>query len=131
MPITPISKPLFPDVPNVLGVPALRRQFTTRQTTRLIVSRILSRVLLSRFTKTGVWGLYDKDGKIIEVNSVFSLDFKGTSKISEVPLQNGSFAAYNKVQLPDFEFRTNKSEKIPEMRDLVFRSRDGKEVLSL
>jgi len=103
MPITPITKPLFPDVPNVLGVPALRREFTTRQVTRLVVSRILSRILLSRFTRTGVWGLYDKDGKVSRADSVFSLDFKGASKISEVPLQNGSFAAYNKVQLPNFQ----------------------------
>lgn len=102
MPITPVSKGLFPDVPNVLGVPALRREFTTRQTTRLIISRILSRILLSRFTNRGVWGLYNKDGKLIEASSVYSLDFKGPSKISEVPLQNGSFAAYNKVQVPDF-----------------------------
>jgi len=104
MPITPVNKSLFPDVPNVLGVPALRRELTSRQTTRLVISRILSRILLSRFTRAGVWGLYDiKDGKVSRADSVFSLDFKGASKISEVPLQNGSFAAYNKVQLPNFQ----------------------------
>lgn len=104
MPITPVNKSLFPDVPNVLGVPALRRELTAEQTRRLIISRILSRILLSRFTRAGVWGLYDiKDGKVSRADSVFSLDFKGASKISEVPLQNGSFAAYNKVQLPNFQ----------------------------
>lgn len=104
MPITPVNKSLFPDVPNVLGVPALRRELTSRQATRLVISRILSRILLSRFTRAGVWGLYDiKDGKVSRADSVFSLDFKGASKISEVPLQNGSFAAYNKVQLPNFQ----------------------------
>jgi len=104
MPITPVNKSLFPDIPNALGVPALRRELTSRQTTRLVISRILSRILLSRFTRAGVWGLYDiKDGKVSRADSVFSLDFKGASKISEVPLQNGSFAAYNKVQLPNFQ----------------------------
>lgn len=103
MPITPVSKGLFPDVPNVLGVPALRRELTTRQTTRLVISRILSRILLSRFTRSGVWGLYKADGTLIQADSVVSLDFKGISKVSEVPLQSGSFAAYNKVQMPDLE----------------------------
>ena len=104
MPITPVNKSLFPDIPNALGVPALRRELTSRQATRLVISRILSRILLSRFTRAGVWGLYDiKDGKVSRADSVFSLDFKGASKISEVPLQNGSFAAYNKVQLPNFQ----------------------------
>lgn len=103
MPITPVSKGLFPDVPNVLGVPALRRELTAKQTTRLVISRILSRILLSRFTRSGVWGLYKADGTLIQADSVVSLDFKATSKVSEVPLQSGSFAAYNKVQMPDLE----------------------------
>jgi len=49
MPITPVNKSLFPDIPNALGVPALRRELTAEQTRRLIISRILSRILLSRF----------------------------------------------------------------------------------
>lgn len=103
MPITPVNKSLFPDVPNVLGVPALRRELTSRQVTRLVISRILSRILLSRFTRSGVWGLYKADGTLIQADSVVSLDFKGISKVSEVPLQSGSFAAYNKVQMPDLQ----------------------------
>lgn len=103
MPITPVNKGLFPDVPNVLGVPALRRELTSRQATRLVISRILSRILLSRFKNRGTWGLYKADGTLIQADSVVSLDFKGLSKVSEVPLQNGSFAAYNKVQMPDLE----------------------------
>lgn len=101
MPITPVDKPLFPDVPNVLGVPALRRLGTGKQLTTLTISRILQRILLRRFTKSGVWGLYDDRGVVVQCDSIFSFDFKADSKITEIPLQNGSFAAYNKVQMPD------------------------------
>lgn len=101
MPITPVDKSLFPDVPNVLGVPALRRLGTARQLRTLLLSRILERIILRKFTRSNVWGLYDQDGIIVQCDSVVSFDFKGDAKISEVPLQKGSFASYNKVQLPD------------------------------
>lgn len=100
MPITPVDKPLFPDVPNVLGVPALRRQLTTRQTTTLIISRILQRIILRRFSRPNIWGIFNEQGVVIAADSVFSLDFRAESKVSEVPLQRGAFAAYNKVQMP-------------------------------
>ena len=101
MPITPVPKSLFPDVPNVLGVPALRRLGTGKQLATLLISRILERIILRRFTRTNVWGLYDQRGIVVVCDSIVSFDFKGDSKIAEVPLQNGSFAAYNKVQMPD------------------------------
>jgi hypothetical protein len=101
MPITPVDKSLFPDVPNVLGVPALRRLGTAQQLRTLLISRILQRIILRKFTRANVWGLYDQNGVVVQCDSVVSFDFKGDSKVSEVPLQRGSFASYNKVQLPD------------------------------
>jgi len=103
MPILPIDKPIFPDVPNVIGVPALRRQLTGKQFTTLLLSRVLQSIALKKISRPNVWGLYNAAGVAIVADSVFSLDFKAESKVTEVPLQRGGFAQYNKVMMPEQE----------------------------
>lgn len=103
MPILPIDKPIFPDVPNVIGVPALRRQLTGKQFTTLLLSRILQSIALKKISRPNVWGLYNAAGVAIVADSVFSVDFKAESKVTEVPLQRGGFAQYNKVLMPEQE----------------------------
>ncbi len=103
MPILPIDKPIFPDVPNVIGVPALRRQLTGKQFTTLLLSRVLQSIALKKISRPNVWGLYNAAGVAIVADSVFSVDFKAESKVTEVPLQRGGFAQYNKVLMPEQE----------------------------
>jgi len=82
-------------------VPALRRLGTGQQQATIVISRILQRIILRRFTRASVWGLYDSKGLVVACDSIVSFDFRGESKIAEIPLQAGGFAAYNKVQLPN------------------------------
>lgn len=103
MPILPIDKPIFPDVPNVIGVPALRRQLTGKQFKTLLLSRALQSIVLKKISRPNVWGLYNAAGIAIVADSVFSVDFKAESKVTEVPLQRGGFAQYNKVMMPEQE----------------------------
>lgn len=103
MPILPIDKPIFPDVPNVIGVPALRRQLTGKQFATLLLSRVLQSIALKKISRPNVWGLYNAAGIAIVADSVFSVDFKAESKVTEVPLQRGGFAQYNKVMMPEQE----------------------------
>jgi hypothetical protein len=69
MPILPIDKPIFPDVPNVIGVPALRRQLTGKQFTTLLLSRVLQSIALKKISRPNVWGLYNAAGVAIIARS--------------------------------------------------------------
>jgi len=47
------------------------------------------------------WGIYDSAGNAVALaDSVVSLDYRSDSRQSEYPQQRGSFASYNKIQMP-------------------------------
>ena len=111
----------YPDVPQVPGVPALARSSASqiRNTVALgALSGVLWRVLQTRFR----WGVYDPDGKPLADPSLFtgilgdavsalgllgdttmstsSVDYVKEMKVSDFPVEKGSFADYNKVEMP-------------------------------
>jgi len=91
MPLIP-----FPNVPNVKGVPALMRAASA---TGSIVTIAKSFGLIK--DKTAEWRILSADGKTaIKPDSVISFEYRGESKISTYPVENGSFASYNKVRMP-------------------------------
>jgi hypothetical protein len=48
-----------------------------------------------------IWGIYDASGnKLFDVDTCLSADFKDPSKVSEFPVEDGSFTTYNKVKEP-------------------------------
>lgn len=49
----------------------------------------------------GVWGVYDSAGRqVAAFDTFFSVDVKAESKVTQNPVEQGSFAAYNKVATP-------------------------------
>lgn len=99
MPLTPIIKPQFPSVPDVAGVPALKRSGLP-----VIARAVLSGIegyLWTMLTADNRWGVFTKDGVAIAVaDSVLDMGYRAQNKVSNYPVQAGGFASYNKVASP-------------------------------
>lgn len=102
MPITPIIKSLYPHVPQVAGVPALLRAgaqiFDTLTLGFLGAGELVNQIIGSEPVR---WGVFDSTGKAIaQYDSVASMDYRSDSRVSDYPIENGSFASFNKVDQP-------------------------------
>lgn len=109
----------FPKVPNVPGVPAIPRSpnVSTSQNAALgLVQALIWRVVKSQVR----WGVFDKAGKPLGDPSQFTgligtaldsvgigatlstgaVDYSKETKVSDFPIEKGSFASYNKVETP-------------------------------
>lgn len=51
-----------------------------------------------------VWGIFDQESTTasIELSSVIEVDISSDSRVSDYPIQTGSFVSYNKVASPNF-----------------------------
>jgi len=98
MPLIP-----YPNVPNVAGVPQLQRNpnraaaagavSTASATTTTSIS-VPSKVV-------GSWQIVDSQGAaMITPDSVLQLEYRGESRISSAPMEQGAFASYNKIASP-------------------------------
>jgi hypothetical protein len=47
------------------------------------------------------WGIFDQNGgPVFLADSVFSVEYMNTYRVSDYPIEEGSFASYNKVKVP-------------------------------
>lgn len=102
MPITPIPRSLFPLVPQLPGVPPLLRsgaQILDTMTLGLFgIGDALSSII---GTDPVRWGVFTMDGDIIaDYDSFASFELDDSARISTYPVEQGSFANYNKVDQP-------------------------------
>lgn len=97
----------FPNVPLYPGVPDLKRASTgigvltgiTQQ-----IQKLDSFGIISKFFNPA-WVLTDANGSaVITPDSVLSVEYRGEQKISNFPIEKGSFASYNKIAIP-FDLR--------------------------
>lgn len=109
----------FPDVPNYPGVPALVRAANIPVGIQVSLGEVQT-LLASAMQQGQQWGIFDKDGNQLgliantgnglfqsiisgALNPVLStnaFEFRKETKISNFPVEQGSFATYNKVVLP-------------------------------
>jgi len=108
----------FPNVPKVPGVPALPRSPNFPPLARVALGA-LQGALWRVFQVQTRWGIYDKNGNPIAdprrfqdligelLNSLGgttvstgSLDYSKETRVSDFPIERGSFASYNKVETP-------------------------------
>lgn len=98
MPLIP-----FPNVPNVSGVPDLNRAVIGIGVRTGITQKIqgLDKFgLINKFAGPK-WSLVNKSGtEVLKPDSVISLDWRGEHAVATYPIENGNFAAYNKVAMP-------------------------------
>lgn len=114
MPLIP-----FPSVPSLPGVPAIPRSPAFPPLVRVGLGLAQS-LLLRGFQSQTQWGIFDSAGKALGDPSQFSgltgdilgaagigptlstnsVDFSKETKVSDFPVEKGSFASYNKVEQP-------------------------------
>lgn len=98
--------PIFPDVPNTPGVPAVNRNSTNQGETTQAKASADSPAVVSQAAQTSQWGIFDSSGaNVLNPDSVVSLDdFMHEFRLSTFPIEQGSFSTFNKVATP-FEGR--------------------------
>ena len=103
MPSIFVTKPPFPVVPLVPGVPILARSLLvpTPNSITGVAAGASSGSLFHAAKSASTWGVYDSSGNIaIAADSVREFDYRAEWSISNYPIQNGQFASYNKVLRP-------------------------------
>lgn len=102
MALPTLSIPAFPDVPNVMGVPALIRKAQPVLDTLGYISHInnvLERMLNAPVEE--VWGVFDEDGnEVLTPETFLGIGYKNGSRLMDYPLEEGAFETYNKVANP-------------------------------
>lgn len=110
MPLIP-----FPNVPDVAGVPPIPRINTELTNTQVIAGIYLPQIETALWNLVAVqllWGIFDAQGNMLgnlapidgsmgPLTNVGDFDYTRTTEVSDYPVEGGSFATYNKVQLPD------------------------------
>lgn len=103
MPSVFIAKPQFPIVPLVPGVPILARSLLvpTPNSITGVASEASAGTLFQSTRAAATWGVYDSAGRLaINADSVREFDYRAEWAVSNYPVQQGSFASYNKVVRP-------------------------------
>lgn len=115
----------FPKIPDLPGVPALPRLGIKLPGILKIGLGLLQNKLFGSLKTGGKWGIFDKNGKQLGVpdnGSIFksianfiglgglfptggvystgAVEYSKETKISDFPVEKGSFASYNKVEQP-------------------------------
>lgn len=97
-----VSKPLYPLVPQVAGVPAVLRAgaqvFDTLTLGFFGAGDLVNSIIGS---EPVLWGVYDPNGRsIAEYDSLVSMNYRNDTRVSDYPVEKGTFASYNKVSDP-------------------------------
>jgi hypothetical protein len=93
----------FPNVPSLPGVPQVPRSaaFTPTEVTTLGVDAISSK-LWEASQAPAQWGIFTTDlsRQIVTPDSVVDFNVRPQWEVSTFPVQDGTFASYNKVKVP-------------------------------
>lgn len=102
MPLPIIPVPPFPFVPALSGVPQLVRSALNQPpNTVSLGTGALQQQLAAAQQNVFPWGVYDDQGnQTLKPDSILNLDNRNEWKLSDYPVQVGSFASYNKVIVP-------------------------------
>lgn len=91
----------FPNVPKLPGVPTLLREVISSVLPAEITLLVADAKLIAGFFAPSQWGIHNAKGEPIAiVDSFVSMDHDKEWRISNYPIEGGSFAAYNKVETP-------------------------------
>lgn len=101
MPLPNITVPAFPNVPDLPGVPPLIRAPGESLGSFAISLITTDAIGLLEGLLAPVWGIFDEFGAPMAVaDTALSIEYRGDSRISKYPQEQGGFSDYNKVQVP-------------------------------
>jgi hypothetical protein len=92
---------LFPNVPNLPGVPQVERAANAASSVIVGIGAI-NQILNQSALSPPIWGVFDSNNnKVISPDSIREFNMRAEFRISNYPIQQGGFAGYNKVRLPE------------------------------
>lgn len=101
MPSVLISVSLYPNVPQLPGVPQLLRSGLNQPPDSVSLGPQVQSALFGAVTAGPAWAILDADNNpVIVPDSFLNFDIRKEWKLSDYPVQQGSFASYNKVIQP-------------------------------
>jgi hypothetical protein len=91
----------FPNVPQLPGVPQLVRSGLIEAQSVLDTGLLIGQVIRFAIAQAPVWGIFNQNNvKVINPDSIFSLNARAEWRKSNYPQQLGAFVSYNKVPVP-------------------------------
>lgn len=88
----------FPDVPVAPGVPAVRRN---PNVPNIPVDRLTKDSASLSTHQAVTWGIFSRKGLLaIRPDNIAAFEFQREYRISDYPIEEGSFESFNKVTLP-------------------------------
>lgn len=101
MPLATITVSLYPNVPQLPGVPQLVRSPLFPPSPAPTLGTAQQDALGSGANQAPAWGILDSDlNPVLTPDSFLDFDQRADYRISNFPVQAGGFASYNKVTLP-------------------------------
>jgi len=92
---------LFPNVPNLPGVPQIPRSPLVPTSSTPALANDSTQSTADDSPASPPWGVFDSSGNLaINADSVRNFDWRQEYRIGNYPVQQGSFASYDKVTVP-------------------------------
>lgn len=99
MTIPVVPKPAFPTIPDAPGVPPIPRNPATPPPDTQFENADGSELPVDAVNQ--IWGVFDSNNQpAFVVDTYVSIKPKNDSKVSDFPVESGSFVTFNKVQTP-------------------------------
>lgn len=90
---------LFPNVPIAPGVPSVKR--LAGALAGEVLQRLTGDQLLGSESDEAKWGIYGADGfRALSPDSFYAFEFGKEYRISDFPVEGGTFESYDKVETP-------------------------------
>lgn len=101
MPSVFITKPQFPNVPFLVGVPQLVRSLLFQPANQVTLGTQAQSGLWASSQVAISWGVFDQNGnKVINPDNIYAFGDRNEWRISDYPIQRGAFDTFNKVIFP-------------------------------
>lgn len=117
MPLDIIPKALYPVVPFAPGVPAL-----IRGGAQILDTLTLGKLgIADALSERPQWGIFNEAGKEIALaDSVLSIKYSNSTRLSDYPQEQGAFSSYNKVENPwDVRITMTKGGSVNDRADFI------------
>lgn len=121
----------FPNVPDIVGVPAVMRLIGSSDSTpQTPLPRSNAAVQAAMAAQ---WGLYTQSGDLAaDWDNVVSVDVSLDSRISDYPVEKGGFATYNKVIVPnEVRLILSKGGSVEDRQDFLWAIQDAYRSINL
>jgi hypothetical protein len=106
----------FPNVPQLPGVPPVVRALGGYVTLATAAFTAISHILSQASQVANIWGVFDADNNLVLApDSIREFDVRAEWRVSNYPVQQGSFATYDKVTMPaEYSVRMAKGGSVDE-----------------